>query len=156
MYLKIIVALVGAVFASVGPFSDANADTYPARPIRIVSPAPPGGMSDIYSRLIAARFARLWSQPAVVENKSGTGGYLGADFVARSSPDGYTLLMGTVIQHCDRFCSSGASCGSRGSGGRPPISPYQNYSRIDLVRARKFRFIFGGSRWPRDSGAFGG
>ena len=96
MYLKIIVALVGAVFASVGPFSDANADTYPARPIRIVSPAPPGGMSDIYSRLIAARFARLWSQPAVVENKSGTGGYLGADFVARSSPDGYTLLMGTI------------------------------------------------------------
>lgn len=88
--LSVILSLIFSVAAGYA------ADSYPSRTIRIVSPAPPGGMSDIYSRLLAAHLSAVWSQPVIVENKAGTGGYLGAEYVARSAADGYTLLMGTI------------------------------------------------------------
>jgi len=75
------------------------AGVYPARPIHFVVPYPPGGPLDIMARGIGARLAQAWGQPVIVDNRPGAGGNLGADFVARAAPDGYTLLMGAVATH---------------------------------------------------------
>lgn len=73
-----------------------KAQTYPARPIRIVVPYPPGGTSDILARSLGEKLTGSLGQPVVVENKAGANGNLGADFVAKSPPDGCTLLLADI------------------------------------------------------------
>src|SRR6185436_17511738 len=69
------------------------AQSYPNKPIRIVVPYAAGGTSDILARQIGPKLTEVWHQPIVVENKTGANGNVGADFVAKSAPDGYTLLL---------------------------------------------------------------
>ncbi|MBC7781817.1 MAG: tripartite tricarboxylate transporter substrate binding protein [Proteobacteria bacterium] len=73
--------------------------TWPVKPIRIVVPFPPGGFSDVFGRILGQRFTETWGQATVIENRTGAGGNIGAELVARSAPDGYTLVMGTVGTH---------------------------------------------------------
>jgi tripartite-type tricarboxylate transporter receptor subunit TctC len=70
-----------------------SAQSYPSKPIKIVVPYPPGGFNDTLGRTLAAKFTEAWGQPAVVENKPGANTLIGSDFVAKSPPDGYTLLV---------------------------------------------------------------
>src|SRR5712692_2621976 len=76
--------------------SAAYAQPYPAKPIRLIVPYAAGGTSDILARQIAPKLNEAWGQPVIVENKPGANGNVGADFVAKGTPDGYTLLLTDV------------------------------------------------------------
>ena len=82
-----------------GAFTVAQPQSYPMKPLRFVVPFPPGGPLDIMARGIGVKLQEAWGQPVVVENKPGAGGGIGADVVAKSPGDGYTLLMGAVSTH---------------------------------------------------------
>jgi tripartite-type tricarboxylate transporter receptor subunit TctC len=83
-------ALVLAVFVSAIPLK-AHAE-YPDRPVKIIVPYTAGGATDAVARAIASQLSALWKQAVIVENKAGAGASIGADFVAKSAPDGYTLM----------------------------------------------------------------
>jgi tripartite-type tricarboxylate transporter receptor subunit TctC len=72
----------------------ASAQAYPTRPIMLVSPFPPGGSVSLVARIVAEKMSETLGQSMVVENRGGAGGTIGARFVAKSAPDGYTLLLG--------------------------------------------------------------
>ena len=77
----------------------AGAQSYPAKPVRIIVPWAPGGSTDVLARLIGIKMSENWGQPAVVENKPGASGNIGSELVAKAPPDGYTLLLGSVSTH---------------------------------------------------------
>ena len=90
-------ALVAAAGLLAGPM--AFAQQYPAKSIRMVVPFPPGGFSDVFARIIGGKIHESWGQLVVVDNRPGAGGNIGADIVAKSPPDGYSLVMGTIGTH---------------------------------------------------------
>lgn len=79
--------------------AEAAAQSFPSHPVKLVVPFPPGGSLDNVGRLIAQKLSDMWGQSVVVENKPGAGGNIGADFVAKSPPDGYTVVMGALSTH---------------------------------------------------------
>jgi tripartite-type tricarboxylate transporter receptor subunit TctC len=81
-----------AMAALLAGHAAAGAEGYPERVVRIISPYPPGGSVDTMARVLAQRLAELWGSSVIVETRSGAGGNTGAEFVAKSEPDGYTLL----------------------------------------------------------------
>src|SRR6478609_3304292 len=90
---KIILAVVAAFLI---PAGGAAAQSYPAKPVRLVSPYPPGGANDILARIIGQKLGEDLGQQIVVENRGGATGNIGAELVAKAPPDGYTLLMSSV------------------------------------------------------------
>ena len=91
--MRAILVLCTALLAAPGALAQ---QPYPQKPIRYVVPFPAGGIADIFARIIGARLGERWGQPVLVENRTGAGGNIGADVVAKSAPDGYTLLMGSI------------------------------------------------------------
>ena len=118
-------ALLAAALISAG--LPAQAQTWPAKPVRIVVPFPPGGTTDIVARSLGVELQRMWQHAVVIENRPGAGGNIGADLVAKSAPDGYTLLMGTVGTHAINaalFAQSGA---------KMPFDPVKDFVPITLA-----------------------
>ena len=85
------IALLSAI--SLSPSESISQDRWPSKPVRMVVPFAPGGSTDVLARMLGQKLSERWGQPVVIENKAGAGGNVGADLVAKSSGDGYTLLM---------------------------------------------------------------
>ncbi len=103
----------------------AHAQTYPVKSIRLIAPFSPGASTDVVGRLLAAKLTESWGQTVIVENRPGAGGIVGAAYVAKAAPDGYTLLMGSV-----------GSLGTIGLRKNPPYDPVKDFAPITLgVRA---------------------
>jgi tripartite-type tricarboxylate transporter receptor subunit TctC len=89
---------VAVLAVAMGICLSANAETYPSKPITLVVPFATGGTVNLMGRLLAKRMSEVLGQPVVVDNKAGAGGSIGAYFVAKALPDGYTLLLATLGQ----------------------------------------------------------
>ena len=94
-YLRITVAGAALLVTAI----TASAQNYPSRPVRVIVPFPPGGATDIVTRVIAQKLSEMWSQTMVVDNRGGAGGNIAGELAARANPDGYTLFMtsGSIV-----------------------------------------------------------
>jgi len=110
------------VVATVSP-AVANAQAYPTRPIRLVVPFPAGGSLDVVARAIGQKLTEAWGQPVVIDNRPGAGGNIGADLVAKSAPDGYTILEGALSTHAVNVSLYA----------KMPYDPIKDFAPITLV-----------------------
>src|SRR5215467_13437621 len=124
--------IVGAVLAIVANPSRACAQGYPNRTVRIVVPYAPGGGVSLLAQTVANKMSELMKQPVIVDNRPGAAGNLGADLVAKSTPDGYTLLMHT---------SAMASAPSLYA--KLPFDPVKDFAPVSMVISTQF--VIGGS-----------
>jgi tripartite-type tricarboxylate transporter receptor subunit TctC len=91
--------LLVLLLAATGAFTHAAEQAYPTRPVRLISTYPPGGGNDTVARAIAQRLTEAYGQQVIVDNRPGANGVIGCEIVARSPPDGYTLLMASIASH---------------------------------------------------------
>ena len=130
------------VFLLISWSLSAAAQPYPSRTVKIIVPFPVGGVADIYGRIIAARLSETWSQPVVVENRTGAGGNIGADLVAKSPPDGYALVIGTIGTHAVNVSLFS----------KMPYDPVRDFAPIALIlEAEGLLQIDGQSRYDAHS-----
>jgi tripartite-type tricarboxylate transporter receptor subunit TctC len=92
----LVMAIAGACTLTTGPIALAQGEAYPSRQIKVVVPFPPGGATDIMTRNIAQKLNEAWKQPVVIDNRAGANGMIGAELVAKSQGDGYTVLAATI------------------------------------------------------------
>lgn len=90
-WTRMAIAMIGIIVAT-----NVGAQAYPAKPIRLIVPFPPGGAVDFYARVVQPPLSEMLGQTVVIDNKAGASGMLGAGIVAKSPPDGYTLLLGNI------------------------------------------------------------
>ncbi|MDO9115578.1 MAG: tripartite tricarboxylate transporter substrate binding protein [Polaromonas sp.] len=114
------IALTATIFIAL-PVTAQSA--WPTKPVRIVVPFAPGGTTDILARAVAPELTRAFGQPFIVDNRAGAGGNVGADLVAKSPGDGYTLLMGTVGTHGI----------NKSLYSKMPFDPQKDFAPITLV-----------------------
>jgi tripartite-type tricarboxylate transporter receptor subunit TctC len=91
--------VLAVALPAAGAFAAERSGGYPARPIRLIIPFPPGGGNDTMARAIGAKLTEAWSQPVIFDNRPGANGLLACEIAAKSAPDGYTLLMANVGSH---------------------------------------------------------
>jgi tripartite-type tricarboxylate transporter receptor subunit TctC len=96
MTLWRIIVVASAVALAVSAFDASPQNAYPAKPIRILVPCPPGGSTDFLARGVGQKLTEAWGQPAVLDNRAGAAGIVATDIVAKAAPDGYTLLMNAI------------------------------------------------------------
>lgn len=89
--------LLVSLMLAAGVMAVAAAADFPSKPVRLVVTFPPGGALDLEARLIAAKLRDNWSQPIIVENRAGASGAIGVDYVAKSAPDGHTLVLNASL-----------------------------------------------------------
>jgi tripartite-type tricarboxylate transporter receptor subunit TctC len=92
LFTRLLVSVVVALFIG----RTAHAQQWPARTVRLVVPFPTGGGTDAFARPLAIKLSTQFGQQMIIDNRGGAGGTIGADLVAKSAPDGYTLLLGAV------------------------------------------------------------
>src|SRR5712692_5067216 len=148
--MKIPAALV-SLFFSLAAFSPViHAQHFPAKPVRIVVPFPPGGGADALARLMAPKLTEIWKEQVIVENKPGASGHIGADFVAQSPADGYTLLMSSTASLTEKNVSQFApvtlvSASPYVVTANPKVRASNTRELIALARASPGKLSFGSS-----------
>ncbi|MCW5602945.1 MAG: tripartite tricarboxylate transporter substrate binding protein [Burkholderiales bacterium] len=120
--IALIAAILGALVTT-NAVAQVAADTYPGRQIRFVLPFVAGGPTDVLARTVAQKLSENWQQPVVVDNRAGAGGTIGADFVAKSAPDGYTLL----------FATAGVIAVNPGLYSKLPYDTVKDFAPVTLV-----------------------
>jgi len=141
-------SLAGAVLLLAS--ATALAQVFPSKPVRIVVPFPPGGGADTLARLMEPRLAAIWAQPVIVENRPGASGHIGADFVAKSAPDGSTLLMSSTAslteKNVDQFAPvSLVSASPYVVTASPKVAAANIRELIALAKASPGKLSFGSS-----------
>jgi tripartite-type tricarboxylate transporter receptor subunit TctC len=119
MLLRLLAAALAAVFTT----AVAAQGAYPGAPVKLVVGFPPGGANDILARLIGAKLQDAWGQPVVTENKPGANAIIATDFVAKSAPDGHTLLIG----------ASGAMTFNPGLYQKLPYDPVRDFAPVTML-----------------------
>lgn len=114
--------IVAVVLLSAAGQSVAHAQNWPARAVRVIAPFAAGGTADLLGRITAAKLGESLGQPFIVENRPGAGGVLGSELVARSAPDGYTLLVSGIASHAVAPALSA----------KFPFDPVKDFSHIAL------------------------
>ncbi|CAN5525910.1 tripartite tricarboxylate transporter substrate binding protein [soil metagenome] len=99
-----------------------HAQDYPTRAIRFIVPQPPGGPTDTVARMVAQRLSEKWGQPVLVENRPGAGSNIATDMVARSAPDGYTLVVATAQHVVNQFLYPSL-----------PFDPVKDFAPVSLI-----------------------
>jgi len=126
------------------------AQTFPSKPVRIVVPFPPGGGADTLTRIMEPKLAAIWAQPVIVENRPGASGHIGADLVAKSAPDGHTLLMSSTAslteKNVDQFAPvSLVSASPYVVTANPKVAAADIRGLIALAKASPGKLSFGSS-----------
>jgi tripartite-type tricarboxylate transporter receptor subunit TctC len=134
------------LFSAAGAFSQ----EFPSKPVHIVVPFPPGGGADTLARIMEPRLAEIWAQPIVVENRPGASGHIGADFVAKSVPDGHTLLMSSTASLTEKNVNQFApvslvSASAYVVTANPGVAAANIRELIALARANPGKLTFGSS-----------
>jgi tripartite-type tricarboxylate transporter receptor subunit TctC len=128
----------------------ALAQGFPSRPVRIVVPFPPGGGADTLTRIMEPKLVALWGQPVIVENRPGASGHIGADFVAKSVPDGTTLLMSSTASLTEKNVGQFAPVSLVSASpyivtANPKVAAANIRELIALARANPGKLSFGSS-----------
>jgi tripartite-type tricarboxylate transporter receptor subunit TctC len=134
------------LFSAAGAFSQ----EFPSKPVHIVVPFPPGGGADTLARIMEPRLAEIWAQPIVVENRPGASGHIGADLVAKSVPDGHTLLMSSTASLTEKNVNQFApvslvSASAYVVTANPGVAAANIRELIALARANPGKLTFGSS-----------
>jgi tripartite-type tricarboxylate transporter receptor subunit TctC len=116
MVLRLLAAALAVVFTTAAVAQGA----YPSAPVKLVVGFPPGGANDILARLIGAKLQDAWGQPVVAENRPGANAIIATDYVAKSAPDGHTLLIG----------ASGAMTFNPGLYQKLPYDPVRDFAPV--------------------------
>ena len=124
------VALAAALCLGVALPAAAQSD-YPNKPVKLVIGFAPGGSTDIVGRIVAQKLGERLGQTVVVENRAGAGGTIGADLVAKSAPDGYTLTLGTTSTHAI----------AAGAYSKLPYDPVKDFTHISLVAVTPYLLV---------------
>lgn len=120
-----------ALLAFPGLALEAEAQPYPARPIRLIVPYPPGGSADILARTIGQKAGEGLGQTFVIDNRPGAGTAIGTDALAKSAPDGYTIMLGTVSSHAINPALNT----------KLPFDPIKDFTPVSLVASVPFAMI---------------
>ena len=125
------VAIIVFTLAAALVAAQANAQSYPAKPVRLIAPFPAGGGTDIVARLIARKLGEDLAQSFIVDNRTGAAGIIGCEAVARAAPDGYTLLMGTTGTHTTNPAVFA----------KLPYDPVKDFAPVSLVAEAPFVLV---------------
>jgi tripartite-type tricarboxylate transporter receptor subunit TctC len=124
-------ALCTATFLATACAAAAQPSAYPTKPVRLIVAFPPGGSTDIIARLVGQRLGERLGQQVVIDNRGGAGGTIGTEIAARSSPDGYTLTMGTTSTHVIAV----------GAYSRLKYDPIRDFEPITLVASTPYLLV---------------
>jgi tripartite-type tricarboxylate transporter receptor subunit TctC len=137
---RLVLGVLGSVSIATAAHGAEPVENFPSRPIHIVLPFTPGGGTDVIARKLAPGMAQRLGQPVVIENKPGGNARIGANFVAKAEPDGYTVLLTT----------SGAFVIAPFIGGKPPYDSLKDFAPVTLV-ARSPVLVVAGPKTPMSS-----
>lgn len=127
--MRITSTLLAAMLA--GVTGVAAAQSYPSRPVRFIVPSTPGGSVDTLARTIGPRLSEKWNQQVIVDNRSGAGGAIAGELVAKSPPDGYTLLVGTIAS-----LATNASLQKK-----LPYDPVKDFAPVTLIATQNLMLL---------------